>query len=215
MSQHPNASPSALAGALLATVGELLHVTTRLTQISRDLVESTALQTGDVQLRQQIDAMVDRIAAQAQTDTAALGALPSSRGERRSMVLELYATTDLPLVTIARRAGVDVGTPKKILRKARAEGDRQAAQGDLRRQTAADQAAPLPYSARSPHDGLPESAGNASPDQPVEEGATQDPAQGEEVVPASRAGEELTTSDDPAPASEFEPEEGLRGDRST
>lgn len=210
MSQHPIENLSAPASEIATVLGELLinisdqlHTAARLAMLSRDLVESTSLQTGDPQIRQRMDDLVERLSAQTQADIAAISAPPRSQYGRREMVLDLYATTDLPLADIARRAGVDTDTPRRILRRMRADGDRRAAQGDLRRQQAADQAAPLQNSARSPHDGLPESAGKASPDQPVEEGATsQDPAQGEEVVPTSRAGEELTTSDDPAPAPE-------------
>lgn len=204
MSQHPNASPSPLAGEIAAVIGEFvtaqanaMHAVARLAMLTRDLVEGTSLTSSAPEIRQEIADLAERLSPVVTAEPR------TNRAERREMILDLYATTDLSGHAIARRAGVVLDTPRKIIRKAREAGDRRAAQGDLRRQPAADQAAPLRYSPSTPRDGLPENGGNASPERPVESGASgTSPAKGEEVVPTSRAGEELTTSDDPAPAPE-------------
>ncbi|WP_048428195.1 hypothetical protein [Methylobacterium indicum] len=205
MSQHPNASPSPLAGEIAAVIGEFvtaqanaMHAVARLAMLTRDLVEGTAPQTSAPEVRQEIADLAQRlspvVAAEPRTNRTGL----------REIILDLYATTNLTGYAIARRVGVALDTPSKLVRKARAAGDRRAAQGDLlRRDQPADQAAPLHATPSTPHDGLPENGGNASPARPEETGALgKAPAQGEEVVPTSRAGEELTTSDDPAPAPE-------------
>jgi hypothetical protein len=205
VSQHPNASPSPLAGEIAVVIAEFMtaqanqmHALARLAQITKDLVEGTALQSGDAALFQEIADLTAGTAPR-----PAYRTLAEEQAQRRETVLDLFATTDLSVYAIARRAGVDGSTPSKILRKARAAGDRRAAQGDLRRQPAADQAAPLQNSPSAPHDGLPENGGIASPARPEEMGASGTcPAKGEEVVPAPDRGEELATSDDPPPAPE-------------
>lgn len=205
MSQHPNASPSPLAGELAAVIAEVvtaqanaMHAVARLAQLTRDLVEGTALRSSDAALFQEIADLTAGTAPRAAHRT-----LAEEQAQRREMVLDLYATTDLSAYAIARRAGVDGSTPAKILRKARAAGDRRAAEGDLRRQPAADQAAPSPAFPSTPHDGLPENGGNASPEWPVESGASGIcPAEGEEVVPAPDVGEAVAPAVDPTPAPE-------------
>lgn len=203
MSQHPNASPSPIAGEIAAVIGEFvtaqanaMHAVARLAMLTRDLVEGTAPQTSAPEVRQEIADLAQRlppVAAEPRTN----------RAERREMILDLYATTDLTGHAIARRAGVVLDTPRKIIRKAREAGDRRAAQGDLRRQPAADQAAPSPAFPSTPHDGLPENGGNASPEWPVESGASGIcPAEGEEVVPVPGVEEAAATAVDPAPAPE-------------
>ncbi len=202
MSQHPNASPSPLAGEIAAVIAEVvtaqantMHAVARLAMLARDLAQDTALTPPDAALFQEI----------ANPTAPAHPAAHTDRADRREIILDLYATTNLTGYAIARRVGVALDTPSKLVRKARAAGDRRAAQGDLlRRDQPADQAAPLRETPSTPHDGLPENGGNASPARPEETGALgKAPAQGEEVVPAPSAGEELTTSDDPAPAPEL------------
>lgn len=212
MSQHPDHPPSSLpgeiaavVGEMLATIGDQMHVVARLAMLTRDLAESTALQSADPALRQQITELSDRLAPAARSGGARIG-LAEEQARRRHAVLDLYASTDLSNYAIAHQAGVDESTPAKILRKARAAGDRRAAQGDLRRQQPqADQAALSPAYPQAPHDGLPENGGNASPEWPVESGASGIcPAEGEEVVPAPAVEEEAATTVDPAPAPELD-----------
>ena len=201
MSQHPNASPSPLAGELAAGIAEVvtaqantMHAVARLAMLARDLAQDTALTPPDAALFQEIANFTAPAHPTAHTD----------RADRREIILDLYATTNLTGYAIARRVGVALDTPSKLVRKARAAGDRRAAQGDLlRRDQPADQAAPLRETPSAPHDGLPENGGNASPARPEETGALgKAPAQGEEVVPTSRAGEAVAPADDPAPAPE-------------
>ncbi len=81
MSQHPNASPSPLAGEIAAVIGEFvtaqanaMHAVARLAMLTRDLVEGTALQTSAPEVRQEIADLAMRppsvVAAEPRTNRA-------------------------------------------------------------------------------------------------------------------------------------------------